>query len=266
MRFFPAKFAGGRWYPWRQKLVEWLSLILLVALVVGPLSFLGWLVFFTNTFRIQAVTVVDAHDHTQQEIISQTKEVVGQNIMFIQTIVIQQRLLNNIPQLRDVRIVRKLPGTLKIIAQEKTPALLLISSGKYHFVDSGGIVYEPARLETLPGTVLPIIKNSDETAKTTLGTRAVEPTFVQFVLQAEASLPAVVGAQVAGIRIPSLSAREVHFQFDNNWVVRLDSTRSLDAQLRILKNLLDYSIDPQKKSQIEYIDLRIPKRVYYKYR
>jgi len=254
-----------RWYVWRQRLLEWLSVGLLAALLVAPLSLLAWLMFFTDTFAVQAVTIVDARPHTEEEVRGRVESAKGQSILFIQTGLIEDRLLAEIPQLRDVHIVRKLPATLKIIVQEKTPALLLLSAGKYHFVDGGGIVYEPARLENLPGIVLPVIKNNDSASQVTLGVRAVDPTFVQFVQTAQEKLPAIAGGQIAEIRIPSLAAREAHFLLNNNWTIRLDTTRSLDAQLEVLKSLLEHSIAADRRQKIDYIDLRIPNRVYYKF-
>ncbi len=262
--FFLPKWPRARLVQWRRRIVEWFSMVLLLALIVVPLVILAWLVFYTDTFVVRAITIVDARDHTARAARRLTEPDLGKNILLIQTSGIEQRLLSQIPQIRDVHIIRTLPGTLKIIVQEKTPALLLLSNTKYYFVDTDGVAYEEARLDTLPGTVLPIVKNNDEQAKATLGQRAVDRVFVEFVLEAQEKTPDISGAQVAEIRIPSLAAREVHFRFTNNWLVRFDTTRSLSTQLQVLRRLLDHTIPEKERNQLEYIDLRIPNRVYYK--
>lgn len=251
--------------PWR-KLADWTSVVLLVLLMVVPVGGLAWLVFFTETFRLQAVTVVDAREHTAAQVKQIAEELAGHNMLFLQTDILEQKILSEVPQVRTVHAVRKLPGTLKIIIQEKTPMVLLLSGGRYYFVDESGIAYEEARLDTLPGIVLPQLKNSDATAQVTAGTRVVEPAFIQFVNEVQQKLPEVVATPVVEIRIPSLAAREVHFYLSNNWQVRFDSTRAVTAQLAVLKQLLESTVTPKEQQVLEYIDLRIPNRVYYKTR
>lgn len=256
----------GRLRLLKPKILEWLSVVLLAALIIVPLSILSWLIFFTNTFIIQTVTVVDARDHTAEKIQQETSSLIGKNILLIQPEIIEQSLADSIFQIHNIRVVRKLPSALKVVVQEKQPSLLLLSGGKYHFIDRQGIAYEEAQLDTLPGIVLPTIKNTGEHSNVVLGTAAVSEPFVTFILEAQKSLPGATKAQIAEIRIPSLSAREVHILLDTNWLIRFDTSRPLESQLNVLQRLLEHTIPAESHNQIEYIDLRIPNRVYYKLR
>lgn len=253
---------------WR-KVLPWLSVALLVMVVAVPLILFVWLFFFTDIFTVQAVTVVDAREHTidaVRDIIEQTVEELPltRNIFFVPTEAIEAEIISALPQVRTVYVTRKLPGTIKAIVQEKTPELLLLSNGQYYFVDGEGVPYEEARLETLPEVVLPTVKNDDRESKVTLGAAAVDASFVTFLQQVQDELPEGTGGQVAEIRIPSLAAREVHFTLNNNWQVLFDVTRSAEQQLNILQQLLKETISEEEKKTLEYIDLRIPNRVYYK--
>lgn len=261
---------GGRllrqvkWHMLHGRALEYVSLGLLGALIVGPLSILMWLLFSTDIFTIQTITIVDARPHTESTIREQTVHLLGKNILLAETQSLASSVTGAIPQIRDIRIERKLPSALKIVVQEKTPALLLLSASSYHFVDKQGIAYEEALLETLPGVVLPVIKNTGEQGSVELGAPVVNADFVQFILQAQEELPKLAGADIVEIRIPSLAAREVHMLLANNWLIRFDTSRPLAIQLDILHRLLDGTISEESQPQIEYIDLRIPNRVYYK--
>ncbi|MEX0650014.1 MAG: FtsQ-type POTRA domain-containing protein [Candidatus Andersenbacteria bacterium] len=250
----------------KKRLIEWGSIALLVALIVIPLGTLAWLAFFTNTFHVQAITVVDSREHTAAAIQDLTTSAKGRNILFLQTPILEQRILSSVPQVRDIYITRKLPNTLRVVVQEKTPAFLLLSNGMYFFVDAQGIAYEQAELGTLPGTILPIIKNNDQTASLQIGQPAVETSFVEFIIQAQEDIPAVTEADIVEMRIPSLSAREVHVLLNNNWIIRFDTTRHLSLQVNVLQRLLAHTITEEEKEYIEYVDLRISNRVYYKLR
>jgi cell division septal protein FtsQ len=254
----------ARWGQVQRKVIEWSSVAFLTLLIIGPLVILGWLLFFTDTFAVSAITVVDAKPNTEASIRTISESSMKKNILFVPTDQVEQKILHDVPQVRDIHILRKLPGTLKIIVQEKKPALLLVSGGSYYFVDAEGIAYENASLDVLPGVVLPTVKNSDSLAKVTLGTNAVEGSFVDFITEAQKKLPEIAHAQIAEMRIPSLATREVHFLLDRNWKILMDTTRSAEGQLDILSRLLEDTIPDEEQQTLEYIDLRIPNRVYYK--
>ena len=250
-------------------LLPWLSVLFLVVLLLGPTSFLVWLLLFTNTFSVQAITVLDAREHTITAARAQATEHLtavpfGQSILFVAAETIATTIASQLPQVRTVQVRRQLPGTLRIVIQEKTPALLLFSHGDYYLVDESGIPYEEAQLETLPGIVVPTIKNTATAGEVTIGVPALSPEFVSFVTEVQESLPHAIDAEVAEMRIPSLAAREVHFYVNTNWHVRFDSTRSASTQLNVLRRGVQETIPAEALSQLDYIDLRIPDRVYYK--
>jgi cell division protein FtsQ len=137
------------------------------------LALFVWLLFSTTIFTVQAITVVDAREHTSEAARAVIEDrlrhtSLGRTIFFVPTEILEAEIISALPQVRTVHITRKLPGTIKAIVQEKTPALLLLSDGQYYFVDDQGVPYEEARLDTLPGVVLPIVKN-DGTSIVTLG-------------------------------------------------------------------------------------------------
>lgn len=255
-----------RWQPLRRQLLEWSSLVFLLLITIGPLVLFGWLLFFTKTFAVSAITVVDARPQTEERIREITREYTGNNILFLPTDSLAGKLSQEIPQINNVHLVRKLPGTLKIIIQEKTPVLLLSSNASYYFVDGNGIAYEKASLDTLPGIVLPVVKNKDTGATVTLGVPAVEASFVSFIQEVQEKMPAIAHAQVVEMNIPSLAAREVHFLLDRNWTILMDTTRLASGQLDVLSSLLEHTVTKEEQQVLQYIDLRIPNRVYYKTR
>ena len=249
--------------------LPWLSVVFLVLIVAVPAGLLIWFLFFTQSFAIQAVTVIDARPQTTaavEDIVESEllKSSWYSNIFFTPVEVIEDHIASSLPQVRTAHINRKLPSTLVVVIQEKTPALLLLSGGKYYFVDTEGIAYEEAQLDTLPGTVLPTVKNNDRGARVTIDTRAVDASFVQLIQSTHNTLPEYTEAEVAEIRIPSLATREVYFLLTNNWEIRFDSTRPAEGQMKILKRIIEEIVTLEEKKTLEYIDLRIPDRIYYR--
>lgn len=255
-----------RWQPLRRQLVEWSSVAFLACITLGPILLFVWLLFFTQTFAISTITVVDARPGTEEQIRTIAQKAQNKNILFLATDSLAGSLSRDIPQLQNIHIVRKLPGTLKIIVQEKTPVLLLLSNGSYYFVDARGIAYETASLDSLPGIVLPVVKNTDSDARVTLGAPAIDESFVAFISAVQKKMPDIAHAQVVEMKIPSLAAREVHFFLDRNWNILMDTTRPASIQLEVLERLLEHTVTQDEQQTLQYIDLRIPNRVYYKTR
>lgn len=253
---------------WRQvvsRAARWLPLALLIVVMAVPVGLFGWFFFYTDMFTVQAVTVVDAHDHTEAAVRAIIEKRVAQapqhNIFFVQPELMEVDIMA-LPQVRTVYVQRKLPGTIKVIVQEKSPALLLLSNTHYYFVDEAGVAFEEASLARLPGVVLPTVKNDDTRAEVTLGAEVVAPSFVLFLQTIQSELPRRINREVAQIRIPSLSAREVHVTLDSNWQIRFDVTRPAERQLDILEQTLA-TIGAEAQAQLQYIDLRIDRRVYW---
>lgn len=256
---------------WRQlvrRMLPWLPVALLVLVVLVPAGLFVWLFFYTSMFTVQAVTVVDAREHTEaavRDIIERRlqRTPLARNIFFVPVRLLEADIAA-LPHVRTVHVQRKLPGTIKAIVQEKTPALLLLSNGRYYFVDAEGIAFEEARLLTLPGVVLPTVKNEDERVAVTLGAAVVEKSFVSFLRAVQAELPKLTGQEVAQIRIPALSAREVHVVLHSNVQVLFDVTRPAERQLETLQQILASTIREEERDKLQYVDLRIDRRVYYR--
>lgn len=260
-------------FTWEQ-VGPWISSVLLVGLLAGPIGLFVWLIFGTEIFHAQAITVLDARDDTTIAVETMVKEALQAedrriwrySLFFVDLEGIERRILTTLPHVRSVDVRRQLPGTVKVIIQEKKPALLLLAYGKYYFVDDQGVAYEEARLDALPGLILPTVKNREQRGEVAVGRPVVNESFVGFVHEIQARLPEVVEAEVVEVLIPSLAAREVRFQLSNNWEIRFDVTRSAESQLQLIHDLIVGTLPLEEKRMIEYIDLRIPNRIYYKTR
>lgn len=267
---------NGRWHDmfgW-ERLRPWFSVGLLIVTVFTPVGLFIWLMFGTNMFTIQAITVLDAQPQTvtdirsiiEQEIKANQTPRLANTIFTVNPDAIEYRVIQEVPRVRAVYITRHLPGTIKVVVQEKTPALLLLSQTTYYFVDGEGMAYEEARLDNLPGIVLPIVKNTSPHGGLSLGTPVVSQEFVIFVREMYNKLPHLLPAKIVELHIPSLAAREVRVRLSNNWEIRFDATRDVNEQLQVLRQLLEKTIPPEEQAVLEYIDLRIPNRVYYRSR
>lgn len=244
---------------------------LLGVFIVGSFMLLLWLATKSDIFRITDVVVVGARSQTENQVVAIAQNHVAstllpRNIFFIQSADIETDIQYQLPQISRVRVQRSLPSKIVVKVEEKKPALLLQSGAAYYLVDDQGIAFEETTLDALPGSVLPVITNDASAAHVTVGTAVFAPEVIRCVVFFQEHLAAAVGAAVAEMHIPTLAARELHVILSNNWRIKFDVRRDPALQVELLERLLNEHISPDSRTKLEYIDLRIPNRVYYKLR
>jgi cell division septal protein FtsQ len=254
---------------WRwQQYASWIYAALLGLLIIIPVGLFVWVLIATEVFDIRTIAVVDAEARTAEQIMSTVEEIAGQtpgrSLFLIDPAQVEGKIKQKLPQIRSVYVMRQLPGTLRIVAQEKVTEILLLTGGQYYLVDAEGIAYQEARLDDLPGLVVPTVKSRNPESEVKLGTPVVSAEFIKFVAEVEQELPEIIEAEVVEVNIPSLAAREVTFQASNNWRIHFDIIRAPGRQLKLLQELIETTLTPEEKQSVDYIDLRIPNRIYYK--
>lgn len=68
---------------------------------------------------------------------------------------------------------------------------------------------------------------------------------------------------VETIRIPSLFAQDITVRTQEGWDIRMRTDIALEENIRILRTFFVRVIDSEDRENIRWIDIRIPKKIYY---
>lgn len=128
---------------------------------------------------------------------------------------------------------------------------------KCFLVDAEGVAYSEAA-ESSGVLQLRIIEARDNEPQ--LGTEVIDPHVLDFFRRAKDALEKRFGIRTSHFEIRGLPDATVYTA--HGWQILLDATKSLDAALDSFKETIE--IIDQRTTRIEYIDLRIEGRVYYK--
>lgn len=242
---FPKTFSPPK--PRKQKkFPKIIFVILMIVLIGGGLYY--W-VFYSAFFHIRNITIsgMDLQNFDQ-------KALEGQNILFINLADLKTKITNSNPEAGQIKIVRGIPGTLKIEV-EPNQALLVWQTGNQHYlVDSRGIVFGLLQGQT----DLPLV--SDQKNLTVQqGQQVVTVNFIKFIQVILSKF-----SDLTGFRIVNFEINDTIFQVnaltDQGWFIKFDTTRSPDDQLEALKKVL-----AEHKDEIhEYVDVRVEGKVYFK--
>lgn len=118
----------------RKKKRYLLKFTLLVLILTGLYQFLS-----SSLFDVQQITVVDNSYFTPEQIIELAEARTGENLFVADTGAMKDKLLAE-PYIKNVKIQRKLPGTIVITLEERREAAAVPNGGKFLLIDPDGMI------------------------------------------------------------------------------------------------------------------------------
>ncbi len=97
-----------------------------------------------------------------------------------------------------------------------------------------------------------------------LGTKVANPEFINSVLCVSETLSSAVDLKVVDFETPGAASRELHVTTSEGWKIYFDTSRNIKSQVDALANVLREKIKEKERENLEYVDLRVKDRVYYK--
>lgn len=243
----------------KQALFLWGSIILLSFVVGGVISFL---VFF---FRIDSIDIQrDQNDKNLQsdKLQMMMKSVYDENLLFLSSSFLQKKLFISFPELSDITIIKKFPRTL--ILQPITDPLVFkwiyktINNEDQYFgyVSKKGLYFKHG-----PEEIFTIFDNDVRLEYIPLMSPLLSPEEIENITNSKSLLEQVTGRKM--IKMNYLRhAQEIHFIDDKEVAYWIFLKESSILQIEKLSTAIaEHDI---YSSPLEYIDLRISRKVIYK--
>jgi len=168
----------------------------------------------------------------------------------------RKKLLSKIPQISEVEFGKNLISNLLTIKiTEHQTSVVWQTAGERFLVNRYGVMYDKAG-DNVPLILIEDLKN----VPVSLNQKVVAADFIEFVTSFVANLPRKTNISITRITIPETTF-EVEMYTNQKWRIILDTTRPPDDQLNALVRVLREMEDNPPK---DYVDLRIPNKVFYK--
>lgn len=171
-----------------------------------------------------------------------------------------------LPRVSTARVLRRLPATIELHLQEKVPAAYLeLASGGVYALDGDGRVIAEATADDARQSQLPRIRDlRTSVVPVHQSDPVLSARVVSLLHDVVVRLPERFSVTVTELTIPSIGTEEVSVQTSRGWSLLLDALRPLDEQLGALEKVIAEELGPQELDRLEYVDLRIPGKVYYR--
>ncbi|NUS13241.1 MAG: FtsQ-type POTRA domain-containing protein [Streptomyces sp.] len=205
-------------------------MLVLVALTV----LLGggtWAVYGSPWLRAEEVRVAGTDVLTPQQVRRAAAVPLGGALVSVDTGAVRERLLKALPRLKDARVHRSWPHTVRIEVTERTPSAILKSGGKFTEVDRDGVRF--ATVDTAPrGVPLVELTPAQTASYRHFGTNRL----LQAAITVAGRLPDSLAGRATAIRVRSYDAITVELTGGRD--VMWGSSEDCDAKAAVLTALM----------------------------
>jgi len=246
-----------------------LWLILVLAIVAGFVYFL----FFSKIFYVKEVSIANQSFIPNQEIRQAIDDFLAQkkffvsgfsNLIFVESDMIQSLIVNNFPQAENVVVEKKYPHTVSVSLSGKIAlGVWCFMTGvpdKCFYFDKNGMAFETSADSDGP-LLLRIEDEKGQFEK--LGQAVADKELLAFVLSIRPELEKAK-IDIKKITIPVVEDFRADAETSEGWKIYFSIRDDLKSQVNSLNVFLSQKISPEKRNSLQYVDVRIPNRVYYK--
>jgi len=227
-----------------------------------------YLVSFASFFNIKEIKIsgnkkVSTNDISElinQEIIRNFWKFSSKSIFLANVGKAKDDLLKKFPQIEDINFKRKLPGSLIVEAKERTIVAIFCPDSDCFSIDKGGVIFE--KIDVI-SSEFPKITNIQGKTKFYLGEKIIDEMILSFIIDVKNKLATT--SKIAIQEFDLISDQKLILKAKEGWEVYFNLTEDSDWQVEKLVIVLEKEILPEKRKDLEYIDLRFT-RVYFKYR
>jgi len=232
-------------------------------LIASLVLVLVYILFFSPLFKIKSVEILESGAINEQEIKNNFNYA---NIFLSTTNKIKNNLIEKIPRISEIEIKKNLiKRTIKLTIKERKKigiiCQVLEEKESCFYVDEKGIIFEKA-LQT-SGSLILLIKDFSQ-RDFIIGGQIIEQNKIEKIVKIKEYLSNEINIVALEFDILSIPLSEIKVLTSENWYILFSIDKEIKNQLLGLKAALKEKISAEQRANLEYVDLRIENRIYYK--
>ena len=243
----------------KKKIKRRKSMLFLICLIF--LIVLVYIFLFSSLFKIQAIEILGNKEVEAEEIKNSFDY---GNIFLVTENKIKNDLIKKIPKIGDLEISKNLiKRSIKLTIEERgrlgIACQVKEETEDCFYIDKQGIIFEDAPQTS--GSLILLIKDYSQ-REFYLGKKIFEQRIVDFISQARQDLSSEIGLTALDFNVLSFPPKDLKVMTNEGWYIIFDLEGDIKNQLRSIKVALEEKIE--NRENLEYVDLRIENRIYYK--
>lgn len=259
--------------------MRFVYVLLFLSMFIGGLYFF----IFSDFFKIKNITV-SGNDYIAsasiinefQNIISEKKLIIlkNENLNLLNLASAKQELMGKFPRMESLEITKNYPDKVSISIQEREVAEILCNGSKEElstiktlnykfsecfFIDKHGVAFDLAA-DTQGFLILKILDLRGINIE--MGKKVLDLNLMGFVKKLKRDFNNAINSHIKFLILDHPAQRDIVVVVDD-WKIIFDISGDTEKQLMVLKKVMEEEIKDQR-DKLEYIDLRIEGRAYYK--
>lgn len=236
-----------------------------------------YFLIFSSFFQVQAIEISGLQKIPQENLQNIIDKNIQKKILFfsLKNIFladfgkISKEALNEFPQLETIKIKRRLPHVVTINAEEKKPTAILLFANRKFFIDKKGIIFEETKDDL---SDLPILTIDGLSEKLNLGQEIIQEDRLAKIIFVNSKLKSDLAIDINNLEnklsynFKIVSPEKLIVKTKEGWEFYLNIEGDIDWQITKLSVVLEEKIPPEKRRDLEYIELRFGNFAPYKYR
>jgi hypothetical protein len=242
----------------------WLGFLILAL----SFSFFYFL-FLSEFFQVEEIKLAGCRQISQERLALLIDEKLEKHILFFpsQSIFladlngIKKDILERFPEAAKVEIKRIFPKTLDFSIIEREGVAVFYWQDKYFILDEEGVIFEE---KSSAVNFWSPIKISDFAGEIRLGAKVLEKGDLASIRQIDSELKEDLDILVEGFVISA--GKKLTVSTGEGWEIYFNLQEDAEWQLTKLKAVLEEKVPPEKRKDLEYIELRFGNFANPKYR
>jgi hypothetical protein len=238
-----------------KKSFKWFYPLLFCLLVAAALYF----IFYSPYFKTKEVIFSDTRYVSSEEldgVVEESRGIVNNNTITFGFLNFEKRL-GEVTGVKNFKIMRRFPNDIYIEIEEKSPIFVWQILDKKYLIDESG--YAWANYEDKYASLPTVIDTKNVPVQ--MGSRIVPSGFVGFVQDLSSNFEGTTSTKITRLEVLDIVS-DLKVTSAAGWYVYFDTTRTAKNQLTSLVRILEEV--RAKKRGLEYVDLRIDNRIFYK--
>lgn len=169
-------------------------------------------------------------------------------------------ILDKFPQIDEVEASRGFPNVLNVLVKERREIAAFLQNEKCFLLDQEGIIFKECGLEN---DLVKIIEKRNKDSSPSLGDRVLEKEYLDSILKIKNYISEKFDFKVKEFLV---LADRLTVRTSENWEIYFDPQGDLNWQLTKLNLVLKQKIPPERRKDLEYIELRFGDLAAFRYR
>jgi hypothetical protein len=249
-------------------LLFWMMLLIFIGVS-------AYLLLFSPLMEIDTVSSDGNQDISSEEIAVQAKKAMEgkyfgylskKNFFLVNKGEIDAALKSTFNRLEVASIEKKFPKAILIKVRERHPELVWCSGGVCYLIDNEGMAYSGATgtdEELRSQNFLTVI---DENARPVeIGNTVIDGGYIDFLKKISLTLRDDLQLETEGsFYTPAIASHEAIVKIKEGWLLKMNSAISPDETKKIILTLFEKELPADKRQSLDYLDLRVKNKVYFK--